>query len=860
MKRLRAAHDLTQEQLAEQIGCAAQTVRMLETSRRRPSREMALRLADVLGVSPEQREAFLRAARTPPTAAPAVPAAVAPPSLTTRRVALPQPPNALIGRQEERAAIRHAFGDERSRLVTLVGPGGIGKTRLALQGAANLAEDAGLDAVWVALAPFESAQVVSAMAEAIGVALPGDERSAEHLLAALREREALIVLDNVEHLLDPDLALVAPGSRRLDNLVDLVTAILSEAPGVRLLVTSRERLRLPGEWVIELAGLSVPRQAQGAAVERAPATILFLERARQSDRNFALTRANREAVAQICRLLEGTPLAIELAAAWIRTLSPAEIAAEIARSLDFLSLAGRALPPQHRSLRAIFEQSWQLLGADKQRILARLAVFRGGWRRQAAEQVAGATLPILASLIDKSLVRTSQNAACPPRYELHELIRQYAAEKLAADPAMEYEAHQHHSMYYAALLQEALPRLESSDQAATLREMDAELGNLRLAWEWAIAQHDFAALRAMGWSMWIVYEMRSRVQEVAALFHQATEALRAVGTGLVMAPELRQILGVMLTWHGWAFSRSGEVTAASELLREGAALLAEDERELAMMGTLGFLGMTLRQLGRFAEARAVVERNLALLRPRGVSFMLAMNTIYLGHIAQAQGSDIEARALAAEARALTEATGSLLGQVSSLALGASIANEQGEPDAAEALARKALELSALHQDRWGVAAALQQLGLVALARGDIAEGRYLLVESVELCEELGEHWLRGRALVALGAAERARGDQQAAQRAWLDTLRLARATGMAPIALSAIDGLAALADDAGAAERALALLAHVATHPATEHVVRARAIELHAALAALIAPSCTAVLDRTQSLDALVDELLQVAG
>ncbi len=191
MKRLRAARDLTQEQLAEQVGCAAQTVRMLETGRRRPSREMAERLADVLGIPPEHREAFLRTARTPPNAAPATPTATAPPPLATRHLALPQPPNSLIGRQEERAALRRAFGEERSRLVTLVGPGGIGKTRLALQAAVDLAEDAALDAVWVALALFDSAQIVPAMAEAIGVALPGDEQSAEHLLAgAARARGA----------------------------------------------------------------------------------------------------------------------------------------------------------------------------------------------------------------------------------------------------------------------------------------------------------------------------------------------------------------------------------------------------------------------------------------------------------------------------------------------------------------------------------------------------------------------------------------------------------------------------------------------------------------------------------------------
>jgi len=252
--------------------------------------------------------------------------------------------------------------------------------------------------------------------------------------------------------------------------------------------------------------------------------------------------------------------------------------------------------------------------------------------------------------------------------------------------------------------------------------------------------------------------------------------------------------------------------------------------------------MTLRQLGRFAEARAAVERNLALLRPRGLYFPLAINMIYLSYIAQAQGCHAEARTIATEARALAEATGSLLAQVSSLVVGATIANQQGEPDVAEALARNALQLSALHQDRWGVAVTLQQLGLVALNRGDIAEARYLLIESVELCEAIGEHWLRGRSLVALGAAERASGDQNAAERAWLDALRLAQATAMVPIALSAIYGLAALAADASAVERALALVTYVITHPGTEHVVRTQAIALRASLGALPAPTRAATL------------------
>ena len=509
---------------------------------------------------------------------------------------------------------------------------------------------------------------------------------------------------------------------------------------MRLLLTSRERLRLRDEHLVELGGLRLPGE-RSVDIERSDAVLLFLERARQSIGDFALTPANRAAMARICRLLEGAPLAIELAAAWVRTLSCAEIVDEVTKGLDLLALSDRDADVRHHSMRAVIDHSWQLLTEDERRVLARLSVFRGGCRRAAAAAVAGATLPLLAALIDKSLLRRSAAG----RYELHELIRQYAAEKLAAEPAMEFEARQHHAAHYAALLQEVLPRLESSDQAATLREMDAELGNLRLAWEWAIAQRDFAALSAMGFSLWIVYEMRSRVLEVAALFSQATEALRAAASaGSSALPGLRRTLGLVLTWNGWARSRSGELTAAAELLHEGAALLAEDARELAAVGTIGFLGMTLRQLGRFAEARAAVERNLALLRSRGLSFPLAMNMIYLSYIAQAQGCHAEARMIATEARALAEATGNLLAQVSSLVVGAMIANQHGEPDVAEALARNALQLSALHQDRWGVAVTLQQLGLVALNRGDIAEARYMLIESVELCEAIGEHWLRGR--------------------------------------------------------------------------------------------------------------------
>lgn len=455
LRQARVALDLTQEALAEAVGCSEQTVRAFESGRRRPSREMAARLAVILRLPAEERDAFVRLARTPLAGSlngsPATAQGATPSQ--QRRVQLP--PDALIGRHADLQRIRQALLVDGRRLVTLLGPGGIGKTRLALQAAADLAAHFDDGVAFVALAPLtDAANVPSAIAEALGCPLTGTQPAEEALLTFLRERALLLVLDNLEHLL---------GSGHAGRLSTFLTSLLHDAPEVTVLCTSRERLRLRAEAVLEIDGLGLPADARPGAIERAEATLLFLERAHQVVDSFALTSENRAAVAQICQLLGGAPLGVELAATWVRVMSCAEIAAEMEQSIDFLELDDRDVPARHRSLRAVIDHSWALLTSDAQRLVLRLSVFRGGFRREAAAAVcadeathrvlggpaayepilaprASALLPALSALADKSLLRRTQDYAGGTRYDLHEVVRQYLATRLAVDAPAEATA------------------------------------------------------------------------------------------------------------------------------------------------------------------------------------------------------------------------------------------------------------------------------------------------------------------------------------------------------------------------------------------------------------------------------------
>jgi len=347
VRRQRKALDLTQPELAARVGCSVSAIFKIESDERRPSRQIAELLAKHLEMPVEQLDLFIKVARQEKTVDHLPPLSTPQPVPGSNPVKanLPIPLTSLIGREHEVRMVIQQIQDPSCRLLTLTGPGGVGKTRLALE---------------------------------------------------------------VAH--------------RLHDGLELLDELLEHAPQVKLLTTSREQLNLRAEWAFEVQGLPVPSHIEMENLESNSAAALFVQRAKQTKMDFIPTRDDYSSIKRICQLVEGLPLALELAATWVRMLSAKEIAHEIERNIDFLTTIGRDVPQRHRSIRAVFEYSWNLLTEEERRILRQLAVFRGGFTREAAEGVASAVLSQLSALVDKSLLRHTN--APTGRYDFHELIRQ----------------------------------------------------------------------------------------------------------------------------------------------------------------------------------------------------------------------------------------------------------------------------------------------------------------------------------------------------------------------------------------------------------------------------------------------------
>lgn len=700
VRERRKSHDLTQEQLAELVGCSVELIRKIERGLRRPSRETAVRLARILGLPDAALPAFVAAARRPLSRAER--AAALPTAPPLQLTPPPAPWTVLVGRAAELAELARLLADPECRLITLIGPAGVGKTRLAIEAARSATFPDGV--AYAALEGVASAELLPlALAEAVGLPLAGPRDPAAQLAAHLRERRMLLVLDNIEHL---------AGSSAL------LAELLQAAAQLRLLVTSRERLGLRGEWLFALEGL--PLEVSGGA-----ALDLFTAHARRVRGGKPLPAADLPAAAQICRLVEGTPLAIELAAGWTRALSCGAIAAEIARTLDFLSAETRDLPPRQRSMRAAFESAWELLAEDERTHLRRLAVFAGGCDLPAAMAVAGVGPAALTALLDRSLIRRGRDG----RYAIHALLHQFAAERLAADPAAP-AVRARHSCYFAERLGAALPHLRGPDQDAALAALLADVDNLRLAWGWIVAAQDGELAAQAFKALWYLHEIRGWQREGATLFGAAVESWGAADA----------IRAELLAAHGWFLLRSGRHAAAKAPLEQSLALARALEAQPTVATALDYLGLLDLFAERYTAARALLEESLSIHRTIGNAWGEAFALGYLGLIAARLGDLVQARPLLDAALHLMRALGDRRGTASCLLfLGGTLA-VSGAPDEAEDRLRECLALAGRVGDRWNVAAALGYLGAVAQARGALEEADYLLHEGAALMQALGDPW------------------------------------------------------------------------------------------------------------------------
>ncbi len=611
---------------------------------------------------------------------PDLPAREFPPlrSLSSRPHNLPFQPTAFIGREEEIEQISAQLADPRCRLLTLMGPGGTGKTRLALQAAALHLEDFLHGAHFVALAPLASSELlVPAIAEALKFSFHTHEVPKTQLLNYLRQKTLLLVMDNFEHILDG---------------ASLISEILLMAPQVKVLATSRERLNIRGETVLEIAGMGYPENVTVEDFETYSAVLLFLETAQRANTSFTPAEQLRPALLSICRMVEGLPLAIEIAASWTRLLSLPEIAQEIQHSLDFLETPLRDLPVRHRSLRAVFEYSWILLTEQEKQAFRRLSVFHGKFNRQAALQVSQVALPHLASLADKSLVKFFS----PDLYDLHTLLRQYAAERLAENPAEQQQTHAQHCAYYTDLLHRNNQSIHDSRQTQTIQEISHHIQDILAAWNWASENNQAEAIGRSLDTLFAFYGIRGWMEEGIACFTKALhmlerlEATQPSPAQAVILARLQIHLGRFLTGHddynqaeeiiqqglqtlrqlgqpadvalglslqGRIHWIRGEHTQASGLYQEGLAIAQQINNPLLIASLLNDLGSNAWATGQFVEARQFFEQGLAIYRHIGNPTQITTCLDNLGVVARDMGDLQTAKKYAQECITLLKEIG-----------------------------------------------------------------------------------------------------------------------------------------------------------------------------------------------------------
>jgi predicted ATPase/DNA-binding SARP family transcriptional activator len=767
---------------------------------------------------------------------------------------LPTPLTPFIGRERELADLGRLIADPACRCITLVGPGGIGKTRLALQVASVHRNVFAQGAAFVPLVAIDSVEVmVPAIAEALGFSFYGPTSPRVQLLNYLRDKQMLLVLDNVEHLLAAD--------PLQGNAADLFIKILGHAMDIKLLVTAREPLNVQGEWVFEVEGLQIPEGDGIAAIESAAAGALFLQRARQAHVGFNATPEDCLAILRICRLVDGMPLGIELAAAWVRTLACDEIAWEIERGLDFLRVSTRDLPARHRSMRAVFDQSWKLLSEEEQTVLLRLSVFRGGFRRGAAEVVAEATLSVLSTLVTKSLIRRSAVG----RYDLHELIRQFGAEQFAERPEEQAATQARHGSYYMMFFSQADGRLRSSAQREALAELTAEMDNFRASWDWAVTHGEFALIeQTMRLFVWF-YDTRGWFQEGLDTLGRAVGALETSHEHSAPNRADQVALGHILASRSWLAYRLAHYEQAQAMLERSLEILRPLNEPRALVKSLYFLGTVMEVTGNYSRALELYSEGLEVATAIGDQWYTALCSINLNGLAAITHVIVKSEN-AHERLQSTVADCRLIGDPRLTAFGLRILSQSAFTLGRYAEARAALEESAALNSSvgfgWGLGAAYRGLGIVAQAQGEHQQAVDMFRKSLDTFIELGGRWWVARVLAEMSRSVFALGNDAEAERGWREALRIAMETRGTPVALEALAGFASVLAKRRNMEDALELLLMVSNHPASFQETKDRTAGLRAELEAqLTSQQVEAAQGRAtaQTFEAVVDKILEQA-
>lgn len=622
---------------------------------------------------------------------------------------LPTKQTSFVGRDVELTELATMLA--KVQLLTLLGTGGVGKTRLALQLALEQQKLGAFEGVYfVSLESLGSPDLIlPTMLSTLGLTQQTKTEPLSQLTDFIAGRSILLVLDNLEGLVEN---------------VNVLSDLIGQCPNLKLLVTSRERLNLEEEHLFALEGLAFP--TSNAAFEEAKnfdAVALFSQRAQQLQPQFDL-KQQLDAVLRICKLVEGLPLGLELAASWTRLMSCHEIADEIERNLEFLATTTRNVPERHRSLKAAFEYSWNLLTPREQGVLRRLSVFVGGFRREAASEVAGATIPVLASLVDKSLLRVLPNG----RYDRHPLLYQFTREKLAEQIPEEHEALVSHAKYFFSFVEQAEPNLQSHEQLLWFGRLDEELDNIRTVLAWLENKGEAETFLVFASRLGRFWFIRGYYNEGRSYLSKA----------VALAPDNKAVAKA-LTFAGNITFIQGDIATAKALYEQSLTVArAWDDKIIATLALHGLARIAFMNEGNPSLGRTHYEEGLALARAVNDPYSIALVLASLGYLTREQGDYSLARTYFEESLHLDETIGNRLGAAENMNSLANLYLEQGERSKALPLYEKSLEIYRAFHERRGIVQELANLGMAAHQQGDYQKAYRLHEEALQLARDLGD--------------------------------------------------------------------------------------------------------------------------
>ena len=628
-------------------------------------------------------------------------------------VNLPAEPTPFVGRRDELAGIKRRL--QETRLLTLTGPGGIGKTRLALKAAREAAIDFKDGVFFVPLAPIHAVEhLAQTIAEALKFPLATHEDPQSQLLRYLRKKQLLLLIDNFEHLLDG---------------AGIVSQILRAAPAVKALATSRETLNLQSEMVFNVGGLAFPSRSDPLAPPDYDAIALFVQSAGKVRPGFKPSLDELEQIAKICQIVGGMPLGIELAAAWLNILNVDEIAGELEKGLDILASEVRDAPQRHRSIRAVFDHSWTLLDQAEQEIFPRLSVFRGGFTREAALQVAGASLQVLAGLVSKSLLNHNPASG---RLEMHELLRQYAQEHLEQRPQVSAAAHEAHAAYYAEFMQQSWADLKGRRQMQALVEIEADIENVRAAWRYELERRNTSQLWKFIYGLWHVYWIRSWNHAGTELFAEAAAALQDEEDeeSVALRALATALQGFFMAWLGLP-------ERGCELAEQSVAILEPLNQPETLWFAYESLSLNAFMCNRLAEQIEATDKLVKIADVLNDPWLQALTLFAPSMVALVTEDYPEARRLAELNLNLYDEIGDVISVTMPLNILGHVALASGDYEAAKGFYSRSLSISQETGFNYSIQTSSKYLGKLLVSMGDYAQAEYHLLQCLKLSKEVG---------------------------------------------------------------------------------------------------------------------------